>query len=95
MPLIDGVPTAQHETLTVSTAAVTLPANLYGPSNSGGVLFQVLTGSINYSFQFNCTPTTTDFIASAGDFVAVRPARAFSMVRNGGTNALVKAQGYE
>jgi hypothetical protein len=92
---IGGVPTSGEETLTVGAAAKGITANLCGPGNTRGALIQVKGAAIYFSLHAaTATPDSNDFEASAGTFVAVRPASQLRMIRQAG-DATVKVQCFE
>lgn len=92
---IPGAPTSSEETITVSSTALGITADLCGTDNSGGVLIQLVSGDIYVSLHSaTATPDSNDFDLAAGDYLYVKPAWKLRMIRQT-ADSTVKAQCFE
>ena len=79
---IPGVPTSSEETLTVSTTAVGITANLCGAGNLGGAWIYVTNNGVYMSLHgATATPDSGDFPLNSGDWFYLRPARNARFIR--------------
>jgi len=87
-----GVPTSSEESLTVSTTALGVTADLCGDGNRDGALFYVVDNGVYLSLHSpTATPDSNDFALNAGDFAYVRPAsKARSIRQSADTNVKVQ-----
>lgn len=80
--VVPGVPTSSEETITVSTTAIGITADLCGPNNANGALLFVVTNGLYMSLNGRTvTPDSSDFALNAGDWFFVRPARMARFIR--------------
>jgi len=90
-----GSPTSSEETITVSSAAIGITANLCGPGNEKGALCQVLDESVYVTFNGPLkTPDSGDFLFAAGTIFYVRVANRVRFLRVT-ADARVKVQAME
>lgn len=90
-----GSPTSSTETLTVGATAVGITMGVCGARNENGALCQVLDQSIYVSFHGQTvTPTSSDFLVTAGTFFFIAPASQARFIRVT-SDARVKVQEME
>lgn len=77
--------TSSEETISVSTSAVGVTANLCGTDNTGGAWVQVITNGIYFTLNSaTATPDSSDFTLNAGTTGPqfwVKPASKLRMLR--------------
>ena len=79
---IPGTPTTGEETLSVSTTALGITADLCGTNNTKGALIGVLDDGVYMSLHSStATPDSGDFALNAGDYAFVRPASKARFIR--------------
>lgn len=76
--------TSGEETISVSTSAVGVTADLCGAGNRGGAYLQVLTNGVYLALVGGATPDSGDFrldATTSGPVLWVKPASKIRMIR--------------
>ncbi len=90
--LVTFTPTSSEETITVSTAAIGVTADLCESGNVGGAIVSVNTNGIYFSIHSSAaTPDSGDFKADAVYVFYIKPANKLRMIRQSQDSA-VKVQ---
>jgi hypothetical protein len=92
--VIGGVPMSGEETITVSSSAIGVTANLCGGGNMNGAMGQVTSSAGIYAafHSTSATPDSGDFVFAQYDVFFVKPANQLRMIRSSGSDATVKIQ---
>lgn len=86
--------TSSEETITVSTTAIGVTADLCDTGNRGGAYLQVTTNAIYLALNVGATPDSNDFRISSGTTgpqIWVKPASRIRMLRQS-ADSIVKIQ---
>ena len=98
---IDGTPTSQDGSITVSSVAVGFPATACKVGQVAGgadvpALLQVQTNGIYYRLNSaTATPVSTDYIGYADDVLEIARPSLFRAIRSGASDATIKYQCFE